>query len=107
MTRITAAAYASLVLWQWVWLFGLAQYRPWVAALTTLPLLGGDALLWRVPNRALMPSAMLVLLYFAAGVMEAYASERGSLGAWVQILLSVGYVALAGKDLRRKPGVKP
>jgi uncharacterized membrane protein len=103
-SRIMLAAYVCTLLWQPVW-HGLlpppyGARNVWLAAFASLPLLIPLRGLLRSNYRSMIWAGLLLLLYFAIGVMEAWSNPLQRLPALVQVILPVCYL-LAFKERNR------
>jgi len=90
------AAYLATLAWQLVW-HGLLP-RPfgsgnaWLALLACLPLLIPLNRLLRENYRSMIWAGLLLMLYFAIGVMEAWSNPPQRLPALVQVVLPLFYL---------------
>ena len=103
--RIGLLAWALLVLLQLAWhgwLFPPQAMPPWLLlAVTVVPLLLPLLALGNV-RRALLWVGMLSLFYFCHGVAEAWSAPGERVLAWVEIVLTVGLIAVLGAGVRRR-----
>lgn len=88
--------YLAMLVWQpvWHWLlpqpFGLGN--AWLGLLACLPLVIPLRGLLRENYRSMIWAALLLLLYFAIGVMEAWSNPPQRLPALVQVMLPLFYL---------------
>lgn len=105
--RVGLAAWALLVVLQlaWhAWLVPPQSLPAWlVLAVTVLPLLL-PLLAIRNVRRALLWVGILSLFYFCHGVSEAWSAPGERALAWVEIVLTVGLIAVLGAGVKRRSG---
>jgi len=105
--KLGLCAWAALLVLQpaWhAWRFPPQQIPLWVVlAFTVIPLLL-PLLALRKVTRALLWVGMLSLFYFCHGVAEAWSSAPERPLALVEIVLTVGLIALLGAGVRRPRG---
>lgn len=103
--RLGLVAWALLVLLQLLWhgwLFPPQQLpRALLLAVTVLPLLL-PLLAIRNVRRALLWVGILSLFYFCHGVAEAWSAPGERLLAWLEIVLTVGLIAVLGAGVKRR-----
>ena len=81
---------------------------PLVISLTAGPLLLALLLAWQLKPRALVIAGLVLLVYFAVGVMEAWANPSVRWLALVQVaLVLVYFTALATIRRDRRPARRP
>jgi len=98
------ATYVGTLAWQAIW-HGLlpppyGANNAWLAVIACLPLLIPLRGLLRMNYRSMIWAGLLLLLYFAIGVMEAWSSPPQRLPALVQVILPVFYL-LAFRERNR------
>jgi uncharacterized membrane protein len=90
------AAYFGTLAWQLIWHALLPQpygaRNAWLALLACLPLLIPLAGLVRMKYRSLIWAGLLLMLYLAIGIMEAWSNPPQRLAALVQVALAVFYL---------------
>jgi len=90
------AAYLATLAWQSVWHWLLPQPlgagNPWLGLLACLPLLIPLRGLLRGDYRSMIWAGLLLLLYFAIGVMEMWSNPPQRLPALVQVGLPLLYL---------------
>jgi len=103
--RIGLLAWALLVLLQLAWhgwLFPAQTMPAWlVLVVTVVPLLLPLFALGNI-RRALLWVGILSLFYFCHGVAEAWSAPGERVLAWVEIVLTVGLIAMLGAGVRRR-----
>ena len=103
--RLGLLAWALLVLLQLAWhgwLFPARTMPVWlVLGVTVVPLL---LPLFAIRNvrRALLWVGILSLFYFCHGVTEAWSAPGERVLAWVEIVLTVGLIAVLGAGVKRR-----
>ena len=90
------ATYVATLIWQVVW-HGLlpppwGARNFWLSLIACLPLLIPLAGLIRGNYRSMIWAGLLLMLYFAIGIMEAWSSPPQRLPAMVQVTLAVFYL---------------
>lgn len=104
--RVGLVAWALLLVLQLLWhgwLFPPAQIPLWLLlAFTVVPLLLPLLALGDV-RRALLWVGILSLFYFCHGVAEAWSSAGERWLALVEIVLTVGLIAVLGAGVKRTP----
>jgi uncharacterized membrane protein len=90
------AAYFGTLVWQLIWHALLPQpygsRNTWLALIACLPLLIPLAGLVRMKYRSLIWAGLLLMLYLAIGIMEAWTNPPQRLAALVQVALAVFYL---------------
>jgi len=90
------AAYFGTLAWQVVWHGLLPQplgaHNTWLALVACVPLLIPVTGLVRGHYRSMIWAGLLLMLYFAIGVMEVWSNPPQRLPALVQVALSVFYL---------------
>lgn len=98
------AAYVCTLAWQAIWHGLLPQpygaRNVWLAVIACLPLLIPLRGLLRMNYRSMIWAGLLLLMYFAIGVMEAWSNPPQRLPALVQVILPVFYL-LAFRERNR------
>jgi uncharacterized membrane protein len=91
-------SYAANLAWQVAWHALLPRpmgsQLPWLALLALAPLLLPLAGVMRLQPRSITWASYLLLLYFVAGVTEAWSNPPQRLAALVQIVLACSCIAL-------------
>lgn len=104
--RQAVAAYFALLGWQPVWLLLLpppaGPRHALLALLATLPLLLPLRGIAAGRPRTMTWGGFLALPYFIVGVMEAWSNPGMRPAALVQVLLSLGYVVMLVRAVRRR-----
>lgn len=103
--RLGLLAWAALTALQFVWhawLFPPQTLPLWLLlAITVLPLLL-PLLAIRNVRRALLWVGILSLFYFCHGVSEAWSAPGERVLAWLEIVLTVGLIAVLGAGVKRR-----
>ena len=103
--RVGAAAWAALVLLQFVWYLGVAPPAggsPWIAIALALPP-------WLLPllalrhglRRALFWAGVVALFYFCHGIVAAYVAPSARVPALIESALCIVLVGALGWSARR------
>jgi uncharacterized membrane protein len=103
--RIGLLAWALLLLLQpaWhVWLFPPQTMAPWLLLVVTVVPLLLPLFAIRNVRRALLWVGILSLFYFCHGVAEAWSAPGERMLAWLEIVLTVGLIAVLGAGVRRR-----
>ena len=90
------AAYFGTLVWQVIW-HGLlppplGARNAWLSVFACIPLLIPAAGLVRVRYQSMIWAGLLLMLYFAIGVMEVWSNPPQRLPALVQVALAVFYL---------------
>lgn len=90
------AAYIGVLAWQVIW-HGLlppplGSRNIWLAIIASLPLLIPLSGLFRLKPRSMIWAGLLLVLYFALGIMEAWSNPSQRLPALVQVILPAIYL---------------
>lgn len=100
--RVAAVCGFTLLGWQWLWQLWLAPSHAapgWLlASVMSLPILPAIVLWLRRHRQAGFWGAVAALLYFAIGVMEAWADTRARLPGLAQSALAAVVVVAASWD---------
>ena len=90
------AAYLAMLIWQpaWHWLLPrpLGAGNVWLALVASIPLLIPLRGLFRGYYPGMIWAGLLLMLYFAIGVMEAWSNPPQRLPALVQVALPMFYL---------------
>ena len=90
------AAYFGTLAWQLVWHGLLPQpygaRNIWLVLIACLPLLIPLAGLLKMKYRSLIWAGLLMMLYLAIGIMEAWSNPPQRLAALVQVTLAIFYL---------------
>jgi uncharacterized membrane protein len=103
------AAYFGTLAWQVIW-HGLlpppsGARNAWLVLIACIPLLIPLAGLARMRYRSMIWAGLLLMLYFAIGVMEAWSNPPQRLAALVQVALAVFYLfAFRKRNLKKGSG---
>ena len=89
-------AYLSMLVWQVIW-HGLLPpplgiQSAWLAIIAAVPLLIPLAGLLRNQYRSMIWAGLILMLYFAVGVMEAWGNPPQRVPALVQVTLPIVYL---------------
>ena len=89
-------AYSGTLAWQLIW-HGLlpppfGARNAWLAIIACLPLLIPLGGLIRMKYRSMIWAGLLLVLYFAIGIMEAWSNPLQRLPALVQVIFPVFYL---------------
>ena len=89
-------AYLSMLAWQVIW-HGLlpsplGTQSAWLAIIACVPLLIPLAGLFRNNYRSMIWAGLILMLYLAVGVMEAWSNPHQRIPALVQVLIPVVYL---------------
>lgn len=95
-SQLMLAAYLGTLAWQVVW-HGLlpppsGSQNAWLAITACLPLLIPLVGLLRMKYRSMIWAGLLLLPYFAVGIMEAWSNPPQRVPALVQVVLPVIYL---------------
>ena len=90
------AAYSGTLVWQVIW-HGLlppplGARNAWLSMVACIPLLIPLAGLVRLKYRSMIWAGLLLMLYFAIGVMEAWSNPPQRLPALLQVMLAIFYL---------------
>jgi len=95
-TQVMLFAYFGTLAWQIIWIGLLppptGPRNLWLAVLAGLPLLIPVAGLLRKQHRSMIWGGVILLLYFTAGVTEAWTSPAHRWPALLQVALVIVYI---------------
>lgn len=96
-TRLMQYAYVFMLAWQLVWLGLLppptGPQNTWLAVIACLPLLLPLMGVLRANHRSMVYGGIVLMIYFAAGVMEMWTNPAHRWPGMVQIMVVILYVA--------------
>lgn len=106
MSLAVRIAYVANLAWQIAWHALLPRpmgsQLPWLALLALAPLLLPLAGVMRLRPRSMTWASYLLLLYFVAGVTEAWSNPPQRLAALVQVVLACSCIAVMTAFSRRR-----